>query len=184
VYIQRCAIPSAYGFRPIESAVSFDGSSCRSFGAREAGLFLSECEMKSSSPFIPTTARTSKALLWTPLLGVGELVVPRRVRILLMKLPEFLQTAYRKVVEWFFRPVFSFRIIEPLDKVEDSFVISPAAFRRGHYFVDIVSLRLLNVVSFSQHLRWVRRCSVFAGSVWFEERDMEDVVDLPFLRKG
>jgi len=99
-----------------------------------------------------------------------------------MKLREFLQTAYRKVVEWFFHLVFSFRIIEPLDEVEYSLVVSPAAFDRGHYFVDIVFLRLLNVVSFSQHLRWVRRCLVFAGSVWFEERDMEDVVDLSFPR--
>jgi len=92
-----------------------------------------------------------------------------RVRISLMKLLEFLQSTYRKVVEGFFHPVFSFRIIEPLDEVEDSFVVSSAAFDRGHYFVDIVFLRLLNVISFSQHLRWVRRCSVFAGSVWFEE---------------
>jgi len=64
--------------------------------------------MKSSNPFIPTTARA---------LGVGKSVVPRRVWISLVKLPEFLQTTYRKVVEWFFRPVFAFRIVKPLDKV-------------------------------------------------------------------
>jgi len=99
-----------------------------------------------------------------------------------MKLSEFLQAAYRKVVEWFFRPVFAFQIVEPFDEVKDSFVVSSAALDRGHNFFHIVFLRLFDVVSLSQHLRWVRRCSVFAGSVWFEERDMEDVVDLPFPR--
>jgi len=49
------------------------------------------------------------ALLWTSCLGIGEPVVPRRVWISLVKLPEFLQTAYRKVVEGFFRPIFAFR---------------------------------------------------------------------------
>jgi len=78
---------------------------------------LFECEMKSSSPFISTTDSASRALLWTSLLGVGELVVPWRVRISLVILPEFLQTTYRKVVEWFFRPVFALRIVEPFDEV-------------------------------------------------------------------
>jgi len=57
--------------------------------------------------------------------------------------------AYRKVVKFFFHPVFVFRIVEPFYEVEDSFVISSAVFDRGHYFVDVVFLRLLNVVSLS-----------------------------------
>jgi len=57
-----------------------------------------------------------------------------------MKLPEFLQTTYRKVVERFFPPVFAFRIVEPFDKIEDYFVISPAAFDRGNNYVNVVFL--------------------------------------------
>jgi len=45
-----------------------------------------------------------------------------------MKLSEFLQSAFRKVVEWFFRPVFAFRIVEPFDEVEDPSVVSSAEF--------------------------------------------------------
>ena len=63
-----------------------------------------------------------------------------------MKLPEFLQTPYRKVVVWLFRPVFTFRIVEPFDEVENSFVISAATLDRGHNFIDIVFLRLLDVI--------------------------------------
>jgi len=92
------------------------------------------------------------AFLWTFGLGVGELVVPRRVWISSVKLPELLQTAYRKVVKWFFRSVFAFRVVEPFDEVKDSLAISAAAFDRGHNFVDIVFLRLLNVVCLSEHL--------------------------------
>jgi len=82
--------------------------------AREAGLFvnLDAWVLKSSVP----SAHYCQVLGGTGL-ALGEPVVPRRVWISLVKLPEFLQTAYRKVVEWFFRPVFSFWIIEPLDKV-------------------------------------------------------------------
>ena len=69
-----------------------------------------------------------------------------------MKLPELLQTAYRKVVEWFFRPILAFWVVEPFDQVKDSLVISSAAFDRGHNFVDIVFLRLLDVVRLSEHL--------------------------------
>jgi len=50
-----------------------------------------------------------------PALGVREPVVPWRVWISLMKLPEFLQTAYREVVEWLLRPVLVFRVVEPMD---------------------------------------------------------------------
>ena len=67
---------------------------------------------KSSAP----SARYHQILGATGL-ALGEPVVPRRVWISLVKLQELLQTAYRKVVEWFLRPVFSFRIIEPLDEV-------------------------------------------------------------------
>jgi len=66
-----------------------------------------------------------------------------------VKLPEFLQTTYREVVEWFFRPVSAFRIVEPFDEVKGPFVISPATFGRGHNFVDIVFLGLLDVVRLS-----------------------------------
>jgi len=57
-----------------------------------------------------------------------------------VKLSELLQAAYWKVVEWLFRPVLAFRIVEPFDEVENSFVISPAALDRGHNFFDVVFL--------------------------------------------
>jgi len=60
-------------------------------------------------------------------LALGEPVVPQRVRIPLMKLLEFLQTAYRKVVEQLLGPVLAPRIVQPSDQIEDSFVISSAA---------------------------------------------------------
>ena len=69
-----------------------------------------------------------------------------------MKLPEFYQTAYQKVVEWLFRPILIFRIIEPFGEVEDSFVISPAVLNRGHNFLDIINLRSFDVVCFSEYL--------------------------------
>jgi len=99
-----------------------------------------------------------------------------------MKFPEFFQTSFREVVVGFLRPVFAFRIVEPFDEVKNSFVISPAALDRGHNFFHIVFLRLFDVIRFAQHLRGVRGCSVFAGSVWFEQQHVEDVVDLPLPR--
>ena len=45
------------------------------------------CRIKSSNPFIPTTARA----FW---LGVSKSVVPRCIWVLSVKLLEFLQTAY------------------------------------------------------------------------------------------
>jgi len=63
-----------------------------------------------------------------------------------MKLSELLQTAYRKVVEWFLCPVPAFRIVEPFDEVKDS----SSLFAGRHYFFDIVFFRLLDVVGFSQ----------------------------------
>jgi len=50
-------------------------------------------------------------------LALDELVVPQHVWVSLVKLSELLQTAYRKVIEWFFCPVFAFLIVEPFDKV-------------------------------------------------------------------
>jgi len=85
-----------------------------------------------------------------------------------MKLPKFLQTSYRKIVEWLFLPVFAFQIVKPFDKVENSFVISPAAFDRGHNFFDIVFFRLFDVVRFPEYFSGVRWCPVFAGLVWLE----------------
>jgi len=46
-----------------------------------------------------------------------ESIVFWRVSIPVMKLPEFLQTAYRKVVERFFCPVFAFWIVKPFDEI-------------------------------------------------------------------
>jgi len=102
-----------------------------------------------------------------PSLGIGQSVVPRSVWISVVELLEFLQTTYRKVVEGLFRPVFAFRIVEPSDEVENSF-ISPAAFDRGLDFFDIVFFRLFDVIRFPEYLRWVRWCSVLTGSVGFE----------------
>jgi len=101
-------------------------------------------------------------------LALGDPVVPRRVWILSMKLPEFLQTAYRKVVERLFRSVFAFRIVEPFDKVKDSFVISPAALNQGHNFFHIIFLQLFDVLCFPQYVRGVQGCSMLAGSIGFE----------------
>jgi len=46
--------------------------------------------------------------------------------------------------------------------------------------VDIVFIALLDVVRVPEYSRWVQGHSVFAGSIGFEQRDMEDVVYLPF----
>ena len=139
-------------------------------------------EMQSTTPSSLLLLVLRRALLWTSRLGVGELVVPWHVWIWSMKLSEFLQTAYRKVVEWFFRPVFALRIVEPFDEIKNSLVISPASLNRGHNFLHIVLFRLFDVVRLLQHLRGIWRCLVFAGSLGFEQRDMEDFVDLPFQR--
>jgi len=85
-----------------------------------------------------------------------------------MKLPEFLQTAYRKVIEWLLCPVLALQIVKPSDQVENPFVVSPATLDRGHNFLHIVLLALFNVVYLSEYLRGVRCCSVFTGSVGFE----------------
>ena len=79
---------------------------------------------------------------------------------------------------WFFHPVLTFWIVEPFDEVEDP----SAAPDQRHDFLHIVFLTLLDVVRFSEYLRWVRRCLVFTGLIGFEERNVEDVVNLPFPR--
>jgi len=82
--------------------------------AREAGLSVDHdaLVLKSSAPLAHY-----RQVLGRSGLALSEPVVPRQVWIPSMKLPEFLQTAYRKVVEWLFRPVFAFRIVEPFDEV-------------------------------------------------------------------
>jgi len=51
-------------------------------------------EMKSSNPFIPTTARASPGPFMDIPLRVCESIVPRHIWVPSMKLLEFLQTAY------------------------------------------------------------------------------------------
>jgi len=43
-------------------------------------------------------------------LDLGDPVVPWRVRVFPVKFSEFIQTTYRKVVEWLFHPVPSVRV--------------------------------------------------------------------------
>ena len=66
-----------------------------------------------------------------------------------MEFPEFLEASLREVVEWFFRPVHSSRIVELFDEVQDSFVVSSTSFDQGYNFLDIVFLTVFNVVGFS-----------------------------------
>ena len=111
--------------------------------AREAGLFVDRYVFlvpKSSAP----SAHYRQVLGGTGL-ALGEPVVPRRVWVPSMKLSELLQTAYRKVVEWFFCPVPAFRIVEPFDEVKDS----SSLFAGRHYLFDIVFFRMLDVVGLS-----------------------------------
>jgi len=93
-------------------------------GAREAGLFVGYIELvlKSSAP--STYYHQVPVEL---VLALGEPVVPWCIWVPSLKLSEFLQTTYRKVVEWFLRPVLAFWIVEPFDEVEDSLVVVSAA---------------------------------------------------------
>jgi len=68
-------------------------------------------------PYILLPLMLRRGLLWTSRLGICEPVVPRRVWIPSMKLAKFLQTAYRKVVEWFLRPVLTLQIVKPFVEV-------------------------------------------------------------------
>ena len=101
-------------------------------------------------------------------LALGEPVVPLRVWISSVKLPKFLQAAYRKVVEWLFCPVFSHRIIQPFNEVENSFVVFPAALDRRHNFFHIVFLALLDVICFSEYPGRVQQRSLVTSSVRLE----------------
>jgi len=79
--------------------------------------------MKSSSPssYYPPTVLQPRWLRYMPgagrSLALGEPVVPQRIWVPSVKLPKFLQTAYRKVIVWFFHPVLSFQVVEPFDEV-------------------------------------------------------------------
>jgi len=83
-------------------------------GACEADLCvdLDALVLKSSIP----SAHYCQVLGGTGL-ALDEPVVLWRVWVSLVKLSELLQTAYRKVVEWFFRPVFVFQIVVSFDQV-------------------------------------------------------------------
>jgi len=120
--------------------------------AREARLFVDRdaLVLKSSAP----SAHYHQVLGGTGL-ALAEPVVPRHVWISLMKLSEFLQTAYQKVVEWFFCPVLAFWIVEPLDKVENPFVIASPSLGRRHPISDHDRI----VVSKFRH--WEQRYPVF-----------------------
>jgi len=94
-------------------------------------------------------------------LDLGDPVIPWRVRVFPVEFSEYFQTAYRKVVEWLFRPVPLVRIVEPFHEVHDA----APSFGAAYDLVDVVFLALLDVVCFPKHLGWVRACSVFADSV-------------------
>jgi hypothetical protein len=79
-----------------------------------------------------------------------------------MELPELIQSSCREVVERFLRPVFC-----GLDS-------------RAYHFFYAVFLGLFNVVSFPEDLGWFWARALIAGSVGFDERDVEDVVEFPF----
>ena len=97
-------------------------------------------------------------------LALGELVVSQRVWISLVKLSEFLQATYQKVIVWFFGPVLSVWLVEPFDEVQDAAPF-PGAPKD---LVNIVFLALFDIVSLLQDLHGVQRCLVFAGSIGFE----------------
>ena len=81
-----------------------------------------------------------------------------------MKLSEFLQATYRKVIVWFFCPVPSVQVVEPFDEVQDAAPF-PGAPKD---LVNIIFLALFDIVSLSEDLRGVRRRSVFTGLIWFD----------------
>jgi len=81
-----------------------------------------------------------------------------------VKLSEFLQAAYRKVIVWFFGPVLLVWVVLPFDMVQDAAPF-PGAPKD---LVNIVFLTLFDIVGLSEDLHGVRRRSVFAGSIGFE----------------
>jgi len=164
------------------AALSPGPSSVRSLCAQgwccpRSGFFFVCLSYGWSSPPLHPTAVGAVSNLY---LDLGDPVVSWRVWVLSVKLSELLQTAYRKVVEWLFRPVLSVWIVEPFHEVHD---VAPV-FGVAHDLIDIVFLALLDIVCLPKHLGWVGGCSVFADSVGLEQRHMKDVVDLPFSRQG
>jgi len=79
---------------------------------RCGSLYWSDIWLKSSSP-----SACYRQVLGGTGLALGKPVVPQCIWVPLVKLLEFFQTIYRKVVEWFFRPVFAFWIVEPFNQV-------------------------------------------------------------------
>jgi len=126
--------------------------------------------MKSSSPssYYPPIVLQPLRLRLAPgadrSLALGELVVPRHIWISLVKLSEFLQAAYRKVIVWFFCPVLPVWVVEPFDEVQDAAPF-PGAPKD---LVNIVFLTLFDIVGLSEDLRGVRWRLVFTGSIGFE----------------
>jgi len=78
-----------------------------------------------------------------------------------VKLSKFLQTAYQKVVVWFFGPVLSVWVVEPLDEVHD---VAPF-LGASKDFVNIVFLALFDIVGLSEDLHRIRRDPVFTSSI-------------------
>jgi len=97
-----------------------------------------------------------------------------------VKLPEFLQTSYRKVVVQLLCPVLAIWLVQPLDEVQDAVPLLGAPMD----LVNIAFLALSDVVGLSEDLQGVRLHPVFTGWVGFEQRHMEDIVDHPFPRQG
>ena len=110
--------------------------------------------MKSSSPpsHYPLIVLQPLRLCHAPgadqSLALGEPVVPRSVWVLPVKLPEFLQTSYRKVIIWFFRLVLSVRVVEPFDEVQDAAPF-PGAPKD---LINIVFLALFDIIGLSEDL--------------------------------
>jgi hypothetical protein len=108
-------------------------------------------------------------------LDIGESVVPRHVWIPSVKLSELLQTVYWKIVEKLFSPILLVRIVEPFDKIQD---VAPF-LAVSKDLVNIVFLALFDVVGLSKNFGGVNGSAKVALSVGFQQRDMEDIVNLP-----
>jgi len=107
--------------------------------------------MKSSSPssYYPTVVLQPLRLRHAPgadwSLALCEPVIPRRVWIPSVKLSEFLQAVYRKVIVWFFGPVLQVRAVEPFDEVQD---VAPFPGTPKD-LVNIVFLAVFDIVGLS-----------------------------------
>jgi len=109
--------------------------------------------MKSFSPlsYYPLIVLQPLRLCYAPRadqsLALGEPVVPRGVWVLPVKLTEFLQTSYRKVVVWLLRPVLPVWVVEPFDEVQDAAPLLGAP----KDLINIVLLILFDVVGLSEY---------------------------------